>query len=784
MSHLNRYLLALIMLALMLPSAHTSAQNPIVLVAHIPTQFNPIPADAIANFESQFGVELVFHEDDTRPYLPSPADNSASHLDALRDYAQSADVLLVRSETLNVIGTNSGYFLDLAPLVNADSQMNINAYHQAAWQSFQWDGSLWALPISFDTIQIGYNPSAFDAIGLSYPSDSWTLADYAFAIESLTQRDSSGNVIQAGFENGYLDSYFLVAAANRSLANDNTFPSTPQLNDPSLIEALQNWQNLLANGSIAPKTSSMAGETQTMAVFQSSFFANSSAQAAPLPNGILGLSATAFAVSAGTSYPELAYELAKFLSNQASVQMNIGQSYPVQNSPIDSANIRPMSEMRYAAFLMQAMANPEAADLALANAQISAESALQLATERQATPILVNLPPTSAEGINLRFGVHTTIAPLPNQAQWDEAARTFAEADSEVGSITVEANFSASLEETTSNYDCFLLQQSNLSAVEPSLLLPISPLLAQDASFDPNDLVGDLWMQMQATGDIYGYPVTLMPRYLALDNQAFANAGLPMPASNWTIDEFNLALSELQRSTGQAAYTIDDSLSIMSLLAAYGVLPIDYLNGTTSFGETASVLTEILNLRNAGLLNYSGLSSTGMGTAPTSPIRPASITLDLPTNLDGFQLVNYPAGTNYAVASYRLGTIYISRNSANPHACYRWLRYLAQNPWIFQSMPTHHSQLSESFQSYATLLEQPNLVVIPWISPFGGDNKFVLQHFYNQALDAIFLNNADITSSLADAQAKADAYQHCRATGESEINCATPLIQSIETVWR
>ena len=76
--------------------------------------------------------------------------------------------------------------------------MNVDDFVPALWHSFQWDGGVWALPVSTDVITVTYDPAVFDEAGLSYPNAAWTIDDFANAARKLVQKDSAGNVTKPG----------------------------------------------------------------------------------------------------------------------------------------------------------------------------------------------------------------------------------------------------------------------------------------------------------------------------------------------------------------------------------------------------------------------------------------------------------------------------------------------------------------------------------------------------------------------------------------------------------
>src|SRR5439155_11307330 len=138
----------------------------------------------------------------------------------------AADVLTIdqNNSPLLVDGSHAGYFLDLKPLADIDSAQNTNDFYPVVWQAYQWDGGLWAMPLSAQVLVMFYDPAAFDSANLSYPTDSWTLDDLAKATRHLTQKDPDGNVTIPGIDvfPGLANSSYLFG----SLVNEALFDTT------------------------------------------------------------------------------------------------------------------------------------------------------------------------------------------------------------------------------------------------------------------------------------------------------------------------------------------------------------------------------------------------------------------------------------------------------------------------------------------------------------------------------------------------------------------------------
>ena len=117
--------------------------------------------------------------------------DAAGHVDdfftGLQKYASSADVLSFSGYdlALSPLATRAGYILDLAPLVQSDSEVLQDDFYPQLWTSYQWDGGIWGLPIGADMALLVYDKSAFDNARLTYPDGSWTLDQFVSAGERL-----------------------------------------------------------------------------------------------------------------------------------------------------------------------------------------------------------------------------------------------------------------------------------------------------------------------------------------------------------------------------------------------------------------------------------------------------------------------------------------------------------------------------------------------------------------------------------------------------------------------
>jgi multiple sugar transport system substrate-binding protein len=148
------------------------------------------------------GVKVVIVPEEQRGYyLGTQMDEEQleNSFTEILSSASIADVVLASSYNLTIEATRAGAYLDLAPLIANDSDFNERDFPTAVWESFQWDNGVWAVPISVNVQLLIYDAVAFDAAGLAYPDENWTLTDLENAARELTTYDEEGNVSLPGF---------------------------------------------------------------------------------------------------------------------------------------------------------------------------------------------------------------------------------------------------------------------------------------------------------------------------------------------------------------------------------------------------------------------------------------------------------------------------------------------------------------------------------------------------------------------------------------------------------
>jgi len=453
-----------------LPSATRAQTQPIVLTLAVENfmkddLFNSNAGELLKPFEDAHpGVTVkVIAADGV--YKSLNYDSADTYFNDWQRYATTADVLFVRAFEITPEAVHGGYLLDLKSLTDTDKSFNADDFYAAALKSFQFDGGTWALPVSTGwAATLNYDPQAFDSVGLSYPTDHWTLDDLINAAHKLAQKDAAGKVTRAGIDMGMGGDNLLFDLLGAPLFDQTVMPNLPQLNRPDVISFLNKWLAFQKEGIVGPQRAQDTGILTYNAPFSVDTAYNNnpnnseSSKMVPalLPGGKAGVAPEGYAVSGGTHYPELAYALTQFLTTQLSdiygtgilparrsighlAQAQLGSLYKAdQHTFIESAieHATPQSDLRYfpefwvSMYKVSSGQSPDAAT-ALYEAQANALKNLQLALARRQSTILSvaspDLPPLAAGQRAIRFNVGTLYTDMLNRAAWDQALSQKAE---------------------------------------------------------------------------------------------------------------------------------------------------------------------------------------------------------------------------------------------------------------------------------------------------------------------------------------------------------------------
>jgi ABC-type glycerol-3-phosphate transport system substrate-binding protein len=620
--------------------------------------------EIIAQFEAE-NTDIDVHIVNSSGFgIPFTGDESVEdYLDSVEEYVESADVILIDSETMLPEATRAGYFLDLYPLVNTDTTINRDDFYPSVWQSFQWDGGMWAIPVTVDAVMIFYDEEAFDDAGLAYPDEAWTMYDYEFAVRTLTRFNDDGSTEMPGWINsgGEFGTLFL-ASIGDTVFDQFVLPNEPRYDNPDLEETLSILAGMYDDGLMdIPSDDDFDFEDVPLQLGRvafniSNFSMGNSNQKTPalLPGGRAGLVLNAYAISSGTQYPEEAYRLLKFLSYSPEVADAFFAGEPARISVEEveqdfgglaqqflnrtSAETDELiqrgiqnglgpNQARFSKYLEDGVTRMVTmrvnAREALDETELEVVDRLQFADNRHdSVDFIVELPPPPIElapgEIRIYFGVTAFITPLPNIEQWESLAQDFVFNDSQVGDVVLDVALPGeTVEELTEEYDCFYMDTNVVQSVDLNLLRSIDPLLGSDPTFDANDIVGNALGQVQRNNQTWAMPLMIQPATMRYNSNLFIQAGAVPPVGGWTVDQFedSMRLLKSYMPEGQPPYQPHEfgNSYLLILIAAYGGLPFDYRTDpmTVNFSDpnTVEAIRSVLDLGKDGYIDYRPLAS-------------------------------------------------------------------------------------------------------------------------------------------------------------------------------
>jgi len=740
--------------------APATAQNPIVITLTADSwRADLYENSVIPAFEAEhpnIQVEFVYHE---REYFGSgffqAEEDLAAYYDDLAAYASSADVMAIGSWSFTPDMTNTGFFLDLTPLVNSDGDLNIDDFYPAAWQSFQWDGGIWALPTVVDLQVLVYDRNRFDAANLPYPDENWQVSDFVRTAEALQTFNEDGEVMLSPLSG--TNPLLLMHGTLNPTYDDSTLPAAPDFSDPALIEQFTTYTDYLTAYDFAEMTGFMLSELGIYTGYPYDLLRNQSASepdtdwaVAFLPGGASTITAQGHAVSSGTAHPEAAYELVSFMTRNIdlvyggfSAETPARQSLegarpviegtppPVELPPevqsvLDNAlaNAIPSSELRYSygVFLASNLVQDEGLNPtdALQQAENQIQNVLDTAGNQRDVQITVAPPPFRREiatgEIALTFGLNAAGGPDARRDLWQDAIDTFAESHPTVADIDL-TNQIYGQDGRDLTLDCWFdgFQPSLATrTAPPDQYLLLDPLLNADPDFNPNNFLPGILQEAQVQGGTYAYPVTVQPTVMWINREKFEAAGLPVPTNNWTANDLTNALTTFGslRENPDEVILRDDSLSannFLMLVAALGGLPVDYRTEPPTYNltdpATVAALEQAVGFARQGLIQYSGYMNRDPGGFFNPS--PDNVTMVMTTLQDGLytrmsqdmpdsplEIVALPGGT-YQPVAYQLGMIYINPESPHIEACYDWMRTVSQRPELFGGLPADRTLLDD-----------------------------------------------------------------------------------------
>lgn len=93
-----------------------------------------------------------------------------------------------------------GVLISVSDFIDQDTEFNVQGIWEEALRLYAYNGKQYEIPYDHGPIILGYNKDLFDAAGVSYPDETWTMDNFLEAATALTQGDSQWGY--GGYYNG------------------------------------------------------------------------------------------------------------------------------------------------------------------------------------------------------------------------------------------------------------------------------------------------------------------------------------------------------------------------------------------------------------------------------------------------------------------------------------------------------------------------------------------------------------------------------------------------------
>lgn len=304
------------------------------------------------------------HEGVDVKIIMTTADEYATKLKAAIAGKQVPDVFYVDPGSVQSF-VKSGVIADITEAVESSDAIDLDNVWPYGLDSYRFDGttqgtgSIYALPKDIGPFSFGYNKTMFEAAGIPLPDPDvpYTWDEFIEVSKQLTADvDGDGKLDQwgTGLNVTWNLQPFVWSNGGDWLSEDRTKVT---VNEPEFVEALQYFADMQNVHGVTPS----AGDAQTLDTYQRwmqgqiGFFPvgpwdvptyqdlDFEWDLIPYPAGSTGKSATwtgtlGIAVSASTAAPDLAAELAMYLSVDADAQQELVDAGVQIPNLIDMAN--------------------------------------------------------------------------------------------------------------------------------------------------------------------------------------------------------------------------------------------------------------------------------------------------------------------------------------------------------------------------------------------------------------------------------------------------------------
>ncbi|MCS7219806.1 MAG: sugar ABC transporter substrate-binding protein [Anaerolineae bacterium] len=272
---------------------------------------------------------------------------------------------------------HEGILISIQDYVDQDVEFDVKGIWEEALKLYRYKGKQYEIPYDHGPVILGYNKDLFDAAGLPYPDDTWTMDDLLENAKKLTKEGQWGwggyysQIVQLGNEWGIT----LVGPWGGEVFNEEE--TKLLLDSPECLTALQWWADMLHVHKVAPLPAEsqafpagpwVAGVTAMFALASWGTptlreFANFQWDVAPWPKGPKGRKCgsfgSGFGITRDCKHPDVAWSyLREYLSKEGMEFMwgSSGRGSPARKAAYESWMNSPVAP-EHAEYYLDALEN-------------------------------------------------------------------------------------------------------------------------------------------------------------------------------------------------------------------------------------------------------------------------------------------------------------------------------------------------------------------------------------------------------------------------------------------
>lgn len=643
--------------------------------------------------------------------------------------------------------TKQGLLRDLTPFVQADPAFAPDDFSAGVFESLQWNGGIWGVPITIPGFHgVVFDKEAFAEANVALPRPGWTWDQFLATAQALTIKENDQGA-RWGYVERVWDPTPFVVGRNAAWADPTANEGQLALEHPQVIEAVRWYADLALIHKVMPVPDlDSQSATELVGRGQAAMWSDNTANLklsdaqrqlgwVPFPvdsstSRTTPLALDSAIMSAQATHPEAAWAWLAFLTREPPdiKALPARRSVAQERRYWDTLEAETASSYQYAlqhgffrdrALLGIGEALYQALQ-AIFSQRLSVETALvQAQSQAQAGGWATNARSLAAPPTTTSLRTAATSQPSarkitfsPSDFRTDPyqaAARLFHDFHPEVVVEILPLNsiisgnylYSDALPKVAKQADCFMLPWTTWNDEVLASLLPLDPLWETDTTLEKDDFYPVALKVLRIDGTLRAMPIILYPRMMYFNRQIFDAAGLAYPSIDWTVSDFRWLVTQLAQK---------EELGLQ-----YSYLPLPYLLGDAPpfierlggpLIDTTTVPTsyrfdipEVL----AAVQWYVSLTREGrvmppwkrgevdfevwLGLLKSKQVALWSATaLNLPESTFSTTtgMAPMPRGKQ-SITDFGLKAGFISANTKEAQACWEWLKFLTNQSILFSS---------------------------------------------------------------------------------------------------